>query len=79
MPVESEGLVDRGGRTIKTMTEASPPNFTKKLLKLRKRKRDRFKDFTSQFQARSMSKDAAMTSLNTLTLAGRPRANDAEN
>lgn len=78
MPVESEGLVDRGGRTVKTLKEASPPNFTEKLLKSRRRKRGRFKDFTSHFKARSMSKDAVVTSLNTLTLAGRSRANDAE-
>ena len=61
------------------MKETSPPNFIEKLLKLRGRKRGRFKDFPSHFQARSMSKDAAVTSLNTLTIAGRPRANDAEN
>lgn len=42
VPVESEGLVDRGGRVMKTMKEASPPNFTEKLLKLRGRKKGRF-------------------------------------
>lgn len=42
VPVESEGLVDQGGRVMKTMKEASPPNFTEKLLKLRGRKKGRF-------------------------------------